>query len=336
MSFNRNERSFIPTDLIAVVVAVALTGCAVFISPINTTFLRPILAVGFVILVPGYAVVAAAFPSSHRPSAASGEAQNRTGGPGLLSRLVFSFGASIAIATLTGIALGATEWGIRQRSIFAALAAITILTVPVAVYRRRRLPPQSRFRVFDDPERSIQRARTVVFGANSTGEAILNIVLVAVVILSVVVGAGIAPAQEEGVTEFYLLSEGDDGEFTASDYPSTLARGESHSFLVGVGNGEYEPLKYTVVVKIQRLGPDNETVTDGGGDVENGGDGNRDRLTATLRHDQSRRFEHTVTPEMSGDNVRLVYLLYTGPPPANPQTSNAYLELHLWLTVDSE
>lgn len=325
MSFNRNERSFIPKDLIAVVVAVAIAGCAVFISPINTTFLRPILAVGFVILVPGYAVVAAAFPSSHRPSAASGEAQ--TGGPGLLSRLVFSFGASIAIATITGIALGATEWGIRQRSVFAALAAITILTVPVAVYRRRRLPPQSRFRVFDDPKRSIQRARAVVFGANSTGEAILNIVLVAVVILSVVVGAGIVPAQEEGVTEFYLLSEGDDGEFTASDYPSTLARGESHSFLVGVGNGEYEPLNYTVVVKIQRLGPDNETVI---------AERETQRFTARLGHDQSRRFEHTVTPEMSGDNIRLVYLLYTGPPPANPQTSNAYLELHLWLTVDSE
>jgi len=326
MPFNQNEQFPIGYDLIAVVVVVALTGCAVFVPPINSTFLRPITAIGFILLMPGYVVVAAAFPASHSSGTASGDVRKQTGGLDLLSRLVFSFGTSVAIATLTGIALGATEWGIRQRSVFAVLAAITILTVPVALYRRRQLPAQIRFRGFDDPRGSIQHARAVLLGANSMGEAVLNVGLAAVVVLAVVAGVGIAPQQDEGVTEFYLLSEGTDGEFTASEYPSTLARGESHSFLVQVGNGEYKPLNYTVVVKVQQLGPDNQTVT---------AEREIDRFTATLSHDQSRRFEHTVTPELSGDNIRLVYLLYTGPPPANPQISNAYLELHLWLTVDS-
>lgn len=327
MSFNQNERFPIPNDLIAVVVVVALTGCAVFVSPISNTFLRPIIAVGFIIFVPGYVLVAAAFPACHGSGTASGDAEKETGGLDLLSRFVFSFGTSIAIATLTGIALGATEWGIRQGSVFVALAGITILAVPVALYRRRQLPPQAQFGGFENPGRSIQRARGVVFGANSTGEFVLNVGLLAVVILAVVAGVGMAPPQEDGVTEFYLLSEGEDGTFTASEHPSTLDRGESHSFLVGVGNGEYRPLNYTVVVKVQRLGPDNQTVL---------AEREIQRFTTKISHNQSRRFEHTVTPELTGDNVRLVYLLYTGPPPANPRISNAYLELHLWLTVDSE
>lgn len=327
MSFNQSEGVPIPTDLIAVLFAVVLTASAVFVSPINSTFLRPITAVGFIIFVPGYVVVAAAFPAFHSQKTASEDAQKQTDGIDLLTRLVFSFGMSVAIATLTGIILGTTEWGIRRQPVFVALAAITILTVPVALYRRRQLPPQAQFRGLDNPRRIIQRAQAVVFGTNSTGEALLNVGLIAVVILGVVIVAGIAPPQEEGITEFYLLSEEDDGTFSASGYPGTLAQNESHSFLLGVGNGEHRSLNYTVVVKIQRLGLDNRTVRT---------ERELQRFTATLNHNQSRQFEHTVTPELSGDNVRLVYLLYTGPPPTDPQISNAYLELHLWLTVDNE
>jgi len=327
MSSNQNEWFPIPTDLIAVLFAVVLTACTVFISPINTTFLRPITAVGFIIFVPGYVVVAAAFPAFHCQKTASGDTRKQTDGIDLFTRFVFSFGMSIAIATLSGIVLGTTEWGIRQQPVFVALAAITVLTVPVALYRRRQLPPQAQFRSLDNPRGTIQRARAWVFGANSTGEALLNVGLVAVVILGLVIVAGIAPPQEEGITEFYLLSEGDDGTFSASEYPETLAQYESHSFLLGVGNGEHRSLNYTVVVKFQRLGPDNQTVTT---------EGESQRFTASLDHNQSRQFEHTVTPELAGDNIRLVYLLYTGPPPEDPQINNAYLELHIWLTVDSE
>jgi uncharacterized membrane protein len=42
-----------------------------------------------------------------------------------------------------------------------------------------------------------------------------------------------------------------------------------------------------------------------------------------------------VTPELTGDRMRLTYMLYRGAPPATPTTDNAYRELHLWVNVSS-
>jgi uncharacterized membrane protein len=42
---------------------------------------------------------------------------------------------------------------------------------------------------------------------------------------------------------------------------------------------------------------------------------------------------HTVTPTLEGERLRLVYLLYMGAPPDTPTTENAYREVHLWVNV---
>lgn len=36
---------------------------------------------------------------------------------------------------------------------------------------------------------------------------------------------------------------------------------------------------------------------------------------------------------MTGDELRLQYLLYRGSPPATSTQSNAYREVHLWVNV---
>jgi hypothetical protein len=39
---------------------------------------------------------------------------------------------------------------------------------------------------------------------------------------------------------------------------------------------------------------------------------------------------------MTGERLRLTYLLYRGAPPQTPTTDNAYRELHLWVNVTQE
>jgi len=51
------------------------------------------------------------------------------------------------------------------------------------------------------------------------------------------VGYAVAvPKEGESFTEFYLLTEGEDGELVADGYPTEFVRGEGQPLVVGVGN----------------------------------------------------------------------------------------------------
>ena len=141
------------------------------------------------------------------------------------------------------------------------------------------------------------------------------------------VGYAVAvPKQGEAFSEFYLLTETPDVELVADNYPEEFVAGENRTLTVGVGNHEHEAVSYTVVVLAQDVRVQNNSTT-------------------VLAEEQLRRFQprvadnetwqrnHTVAPSLTGDSIRLTYLLYRGPPPADPSTENAYRELHLWVTV---
>jgi uncharacterized membrane protein len=42
-----------------------------------------------------------------------------------------------------------------------------------------------------------------------------------------------------------------------------------------------------------------------------------------------------VTPTLTGQRLRLAYLLYRGSPPPDPTVENAYREVHLWINVSA-
>jgi len=56
-------------------------------------------------------------------------------------------------------------------------------------------------------------------------------------------------------------------------------------------------------------------------------------FTPTVSAGQSWRTTHEVTPTMTGENLRLAYLVYEGDPPQNPTTENAYRHVHVWVNV---
>ena len=326
----------LPADLAAIMGLVGVTLIAVFVPGINQTPLRVIVGLPFVLFVPGYALIAALFPEAG-PDLADGEAENLpdagdtapdTTDSGIdgIERVALSFGLSIAVVPLVGLVLNFTPFGIRLVPIMIALSGLTLVLVAVAAQRRRALPPEDQFQV---PYRQWGGdMHAELLKPDTRGDAVLNIVLAVSVILAVSsVGYAVAvPKQGESFTEFYLLTETDEGEPVADNYPTEFTAGEPQSVVVGVENHEHQPVNYNVVVAIQEVRIANNS-------------------TQVLQQQQLRTFEtqladnetwqlqHTVAPGMTGQELRLIYFLYLGEPPATPSADSAYRELHLWVNV---
>lgn len=323
----------LPADLVAVVVLVGAANVAVFAPLVAETPLRIAFGLVLVLFVPGYALVAALFPesgSSGKRAADSTTDRSRSTpvprGIDSLERIALSFGLSVAVVPLIGLVLNFTPVGIRLVPITLCLSAFTLVATAIAAVRRRRLPEDERFSVAY--ERRLANARSALFEPDSRADAALNVLLVvSLVLASASVGyATLVPRDGEEFTEFYLLTENESGGLVAADYPTNFTQGEGKPLVVGVENHEGESKRYTVVVSLQR--------------VEQ-----RGNSTTVLEERELRRFRaqvganetwtrtHDLAPTMTGERLRVVYLLYQGPPPGNPDATTAYRELHLWINV---
>jgi uncharacterized membrane protein len=340
----------LPADLTGVVLVVFLTNLFVLAPVLRETPLRVIFGLPFVLFVPGYAFVTALFPeagatpagesapaeaaptaepgeSTTDPSETTESTATRSGIDGL-ERVALSFGVSIAVVPLLGLVLNFTPWGIRLVPIVVVLSGFTLASTAVATRRRWALPPEERFRV---PYRAwLAAGRTELLEPESRTDAALNVLLVVSVLLAVgSVGYAVAvPKTGESFTEFYLLTENESGDLVADDYPTNLVRGEDASLVVGVSNHEHEPTAYTVVAELQRVQVANNStrVLD---------EQELRRFRTRLAHNETWHHSHTVTPTMTGERLRLQYLLYRGEPPTDPSARTAYRELHLWVNVSA-
>jgi len=328
----------LPADLAAIVVTVVLTTLVVFLPGVSETPLRVVFGLPFVLFVPGYAFIAALFPEAGEgPAAEEDEAEprDRSGIDGI-ERVALSFGLSIAVVPLIGLVLNFTPWGIRLVPIMVSVSLFTLAAAAVAARRRWDLEQEERFVV---PWRGwIATARRELFEPDSRTDAVLNVLLVASVLLATAsVGYAVAvPKEGESFTQFYILTENEDGELVADDYPTEFTQGESKSLVVGIGNQEHRAMNYTVVVELQEVRIENEstTATDGGNlSITVVNESELRRFQTELAHNETWHLQHNVTPTTTGERLRLTYLLYQGEPPANPTVENAYRELHLWVNV---
>ena len=87
----------------------------------------------FILLLPGYVLVAALYP--HK------------GDLDPIERVALSFGLSIAIVPLIGLALNYSPWGIRLNPILAFVSLFIVMGAGVAVYRRRAVPTEEAFAI---------------------------------------------------------------------------------------------------------------------------------------------------------------------------------------------
>ena len=79
-----------------------------------------------VLFVPGYTLIAALFPKI-------GDLEG-------IERIALSFGLSIAVVPLMGLALNYTPWGIRLVPVVISVVTFTIAMAAAAYWRRMNLP----------------------------------------------------------------------------------------------------------------------------------------------------------------------------------------------------
>jgi uncharacterized membrane protein len=327
------------TDLQSVLLTLGLLWAVTLLPVVRDTSLRIVVALVVALFVPGYALIAALFPergssvsddgsttSTDTPTEGS-ENATESGGIDVLERVVLSFGASIALVPLIGLILNFTPWGLRLVPILVGLTVLTVPLTVLAAFRRARHSPNERF----DPHPGVSLVAGLrgLTTPDDRTDAILNVLLVVSLLLaagSVAYAVG-APGPQEEFSEFYLLSETEDGELVAANYPRNLTTGESTPLVVGIANEEGRQETYTVVTQLQtvQIREQTLTVTDS---RELG------RFTETLADGETANVTREVTPrELTGERLRLQFLLFRGEVPESPNTTTAYRETHLWVNV---
>lgn len=302
-------------------------------------WIRIAAVVPFVTFLPGYAVLAVLFPSvgthatyafDRNESGLENPLPTKSGVDGA-ERVAFSALLSIVAVGLVALVANFTPWGVTVGPILVGLAGLTLALTGGAVVRRRDLDPEERYvprpgnfvsalRFSGGPGASWGRdSRTRLFDVAFA----LSILLFA----SSLGYAAVNPPQEaesSGFTEFYVET-GD----VESAYPSQYSPGETRTVPLEIANHEEEHVEYTLVVLEQRVVADgeNRTVVD---------ETELDRRSIALDHDETSGVELSVSPTMTGTDLRLALLLYEGQPPADPGVESAYRTLRLPIDVTDD
>jgi len=304
----------LPADLVAVVVITLLADIAVLAPVVRSSPVRVVLGFAMATFVPGYAVVSALFPAG-----TTDDGVDRAT-PSGAARAMFAVSVTLVVVPGTLFVLSLSPLDIRLEPFVVGLTLLTLGATAVATLRRRRLPPEARFAV---PYRRWLGTFRDAMTAGDRAERATNVALVVLVVAGVagVTYAVAAPSPGEPFTEFYVLAD-DPGEPEATEYPTNLTRDSPAEFVFVVENHEHERREYAVVVELHRVEDDTVVERD-----------RLDRFETTLAANATWQRRHAVTPTMTGNRLRLTYLLYIGGAPPDAQADDAGQRLHVWVDV---
>ncbi len=304
----------IPTDLKVAAAWVVLAIAAIYLPVINTSPLRIVIALPMVLFVPGYTLIAALFPSGKEIDG--------------IERVALSFGLSIAVVPLIGLALNYTPWGIRLDPIVVALSVFTLTMVAVAQYRRYMTPPADRFMV---PFREMaSSARSELFSGESRLDRALSVVLVLAMVAAVAATIYVIAVPKEGekFTEFYILG----AKGKAADYPTALFIGVPETVTVGIGNHEYATTSYLAETWLFNTSFDPATNLSSVDQAVL-----LDSFPVTIAHNTTYEAPVQITATSEGFN-QIKFLLFKDVAPSESITgldrvNASYRDLHLWVTI---
>jgi len=294
-----NTLKHFPNDLALVILLTLLCAPFVLIPPLNDTPIRIILGLPLVLFLPGYSLIATLFP---RKDDLDG-----------IERIALSFGLSIAITPLLGLALNYTPFGIQLSPVLIVLSVFTISLALGAYVRRSMIPEGDRFVVdfgvlFEGVKESFKTTNTKI-------DKILTVVLIISIILaiSITVYVIVTPKEGEKFTEFYVLSPGG----KAEDYPTNLKVGEEGEVIIGIVNHEYANVTYQLEVRLN-------------GEVI-------DKKSFWLMHNETCESPLTFKALKEGEDQKLEFLLYKNPfrksVYGKEDKEEVYRSLHLWVDV---
>jgi len=326
----------LPGDLILATLYALVVGTAIAVVGLPE-LPRFVLGAPLVLFLPGYAVLSALFPgrpsrNAGRVSSLSGMARRFTSmrsiqrrGMRWGERAALSFGLSLFLIPMLALVLGFVTLLLGTSSLFRTgpvvgiLVAVVLAGALVGTVRRLRLARAERFAVPVG-----YWLRDFADGlTDSPVDALLNVVLVlAILVGTASLGYALAVPQEAGGSANIHIGTTDDSGNFQFERPANLTVNQPQQYTLGVTNNGQQAENYTVVVQLQRRS---------GGEVLS-----REELkrfsSPTIPPNRTWRNQHTITPNISENNIRLVYLLYEGDPPANPTRNNAYRAT--WFSID--
>lgn len=313
-----NKRRGRSSDLLFAVVLLLAVDVLLFVEAIPQIVILA-LGVPFLLVLPGYAVVSALFPE--RPSREVGRTIDVSiqQQPDWLIRIAMSLVTSAVVLGAVGIALSQIS-AIRLVPVLLVLNAVILTGIGIAAIRRLRRQPDQRADPFG--------GGLVSAIGSATGRTRLQSVTMVIALL-LLVGAvayvGTAPSPGESYSEYYLLNENEEDELVAVGFPETVSSGEGQTLYFGIENHERQPMTYSVVVVAQRVGPNGSVI-----DQER-----LDRFERDVDPDGRDVVEHDVSPNLTGEDVRIKYFVFEGGAPADPDLSNADQTMHIWFDVEN-
>lgn len=315
-------------------IVIATTGALAFGLDAGTTgAFRVLLAIPLVLFLPGYALVALLFPDEpsgeYRPfDDEKTGLQNPLAGGGLesIERFVLSIVTSVALVAAITLVSSATPRGIVLETVLWGIALFTVVFALLAIVARYRFPPEQRY-VPSPAMGSLFFVRRRPDPYGSADPRPFNVAIV-VGILLLIASTGFAlanPSDGETFTEFYVETDEVTGEVDTI-YETTYAVGEPHELPVTIANEEGREVTYTTVALLQEVGYNGDDVTV-----------HREEVlateSATVSSGETHRQSLEVTPTTTGDDLRLLVLLYEGDPPEEPTEENAYRVIRLPIEV---
>lgn len=335
MSGTSSER-VLSWDIAAVLGYAAATVPLQWISPPGSV--QVVVVAPLLLFVPGYALTTVLFPGRPNgdrtgtggglrfPRFSGGDDEGAEGDGvsrlGLVERAAVSVGLSVALLPLFALVFD-TVLGEVVGPVILVAAGVSAVAAVAGGVRRSRLPESVRHEV--PVEQWIDRGVTGIRGA-SPGTATVNVALAISVLLAVsAVGLAFAAPQPGAASTEFVVGTERNGEFVTDGYPDDIATGEPAELALLIENREREPREYHVVARFERVR--DGTVT---GFESAGG------FTVTLQPGETAVETHTAAPSLTGENVRLRFLLYRGEPPARPSPESAYRSVHVWTSVESD
>lgn len=296
-------------------------------SPVRIALLAPVL-----LFLPGFTLSTVLFPGrSIEDSSKRGSIFPRLGGDGsatddgisrldMIERTALGVGLSVGLLPLFALAFDLVL-GRIVGPIIVVTAVFSAVMALVGGVRRSRLPENDRFEI--PILRWFDEATTAVTD-ESPRVAVVNIALALSIVLALgAVGIAFAVPQEGATfTEFAVGTERG-GEFVTDDYPDELATGETAETALLIENHEGEEVEYHVVARFERVQDGTVIAAE-----EAGG------FTVTVGPGETTIESHRVTAPMTGEDVRLRYLLYRDEPQTGLGTEPAYRSVHVWIDIE--
>lgn len=322
---SRRVLTGIPLDLFCVVGFVLAASLVLAVLDVSSALVRATVGIPLLLFFPGYVLISICFPrASHAPEPTSGlfpvivQSRNLSD----VERVALSFGLSLTVLPLIGVALGATQVGYAESTVVGSVGGFVLIGALLAIVRRSLVPASDRYQI--QLRRRLEIGSQTIFDTESTVHTAVNVVLVLSLLIAITsVGyALIAPQQGEQYTNLHLATESESNELVTSNYSGTIGPDESIPVGITVDNEEGQDMNYTVVIQEQQL-EDGEVVDRT----------ELRRIDYVVGDGETRHSEQEITPVTEEGEIRISVQVYLDDVPQTPTHEDAYRYTYFWTTI---